>query len=97
MGVLTGSQSRLQAEAPEAYLGRVFGILGTAMGVFMLAGTLIAGTVSNTLGVIPVLNLQAAGKLLAGVLALTLLPRMLHSHKGAIADNAGRELMSDVV
>ena len=35
--------------------------------------------------------------LLAGVLALTLLPRMLHSHKGAIADNAGRELMSDVV
>ena len=97
VGVLTGSQSRLQAEAPEAYLGRVFGILGTAMGVFMLAGTLIAGTVSNTLGVIPVLNLQAAGKLLAGVLALTLLPRMLHSHKGAIADNAGRELMSDVV
>ena len=76
VGVLTGSQSRLQTSAPEAYLGRVFGILGTAMGVFMLAGTLIAGTVSNTLGVIPVLNLQAAGKLLAGVLALALLPRL---------------------
>jgi len=83
VGVLTGSQSRLQADAPQAYLGRIFGILGTAMGVFMLAGTLIAGTVSNTLGVIPVLNLQAAGKLLAGVLALALLPRMLHPRKGA--------------
>ena len=84
VGVLTGSQSRLQTSAPEAYLGRVFGILGTAMGVFMLAGTLIAGTVSNTLGVIPVLNLQAAGKLLAGVLALALLsrlPRLSHQRK----------------
>ena len=78
VGVLTGSQSRLQASAPEAYLGRIFGILGTAMGAFMLVGTLIAGTVSNVLGVIPVLNLQAAGKLLAGVLALSLLPRMIH-------------------
>jgi MFS family permease len=83
VGVLTGSQSRLQADAPEAYLGRIFGILGTAMGVFVLAGTLIAGTVSETLGVIPVLNLQAAGKLLAGVLALALLPRMLRPRKNA--------------
>ncbi len=78
VGVLTGSQSRLQASAPEAFLGRIFGILGTAMGVFMLVGTLVAGTVSNTLGVIPVLNIQAAGKLLAGVLTLALLPRMIH-------------------
>ncbi len=86
VGVLTGSQSRLQADAPEAYLGRIFGILGTAMGVFVLAGTLIAGTVSETLGVIPVLNLQAAGKLLAGVLALALLPRMLRPRKNADAE-----------
>jgi hypothetical protein len=49
----------------------------------VLAGTLIAGTVSETLGVIPVLNLQAAGKLLAGVLALALLPRMLRPRKNA--------------
>ena len=76
--MLTGSQSRLQASAPEAFLGRIFGILGTAMGVFMLVGTLVAGTVSKTLGVIPVLNIQAAGKLLAGVLTLALLPRMMH-------------------
>ena len=47
VGVLTGSQSRLQASAPEAFLGRIFGILGTAMGAFMLVGTLVAGTVSN--------------------------------------------------
>lgn len=90
VGVLTGSQSRLQADAPEAYLGRIFGILGTAMGVFMLAGTLIAGTVSDTLGVIPVLNLQAAGKLLAGVLALALLPRMLHPYKGGTSTTGER-------
>ncbi|HEX5546960.1 MAG TPA: MFS transporter, partial [Ktedonobacterales bacterium] len=88
VGVLTGSQSRLQTSAPEAYLGRIFGILGTAMGAFTLVGTLIAGTVSDTLGVIPVLNIQAAGKLLAGVLALALLPGMAHSLASIPASDA---------
>jgi MFS family permease len=91
VGVLTGSQSRLQASAPEAFLGRIFGILGTAMGVFMLVGTLVAGTVSNTLGVIPVLNIQAAGKLLAGVLTLALLPRMIHLPASVPADDTAEE------
>lgn len=88
VGVLTGSQSRLQTSAPEAFLGRIFGILGTAMGLFTLVGTVIAGTVSNTLGVIPVLNIQAAGKLLAGVLALALLPGLIHRPAGATMDDA---------
>lgn len=88
VGVLTGSQSRLQISAPEAFLGRIFGILGTAMGLFMLVGTLVAGTVSNTLGVIPVLNIQAAGKLLAGVLALALLPKMIHRPASTLMGDA---------
>ena len=88
VGVLTGSQSRLQTSAPEAFLGRIFGILGTAMGAFTLVGTVIAGTISNTLGVIPVLNIQAAGKLLAGVLALALLPRMIHRPASTLMGDA---------
>ena len=88
VGVLTGSQSRLQTSAPEAYLGRIFGILGTAMGAFTLVGTVIAGTISNTLGVIPVLNIQAAGKILAGVLALALLPRMIYRPASTLMDNS---------
>ncbi|HEY1387403.1 MAG TPA: MFS transporter [Ktedonobacterales bacterium] len=96
VGVLTGSQSRLQTSAPEAFLGRIFGILGTAMGAFTLVGTLIAGTVSNTLGVIPVLNIQAAGKLLAGVLALALLPRMISRPASAAIDNTAEEQSSAV-
>jgi MFS family permease len=97
VGVLTGSQSRLQISAPEAFLGRIFGILGTAMGVFTLVGTVIAGTVSNTLGVIPILNIQAAGKLLAGVLALALLPRMLRPPENAPVDTTEQALMGDAV
>jgi MFS family permease len=96
VAVLTGSQSRLQASAPEAFLGRIFGILGTTMGLFMLVGTLLAGTISNTLGVIPVLNLQAAGKLLAGVLALALLPRMIHRAASAAPDDVAEEQVSVV-
>jgi MFS family permease len=91
VGVLTGSQSRLQTSAPEAFLGRIFGILGTAMGAFTLMGTLIAGTVSNSLGVIPVLNIQAAGKILAGVLALALLPPMIHRLSSAVIEDTSDE------
>jgi hypothetical protein len=54
-------------------------------------GTLIAGTVSNSLGVIPVLNIQAAGKLLAGVLALALLPPMIHRLSSAVIEDTSDE------
>lgn len=73
VGASTGSQSLLQARAPSAYLGRVFGALGTIMGLMLLLGTITAGVVTGHFGVVPVLNIQGAGYVVAGLLLLLLL------------------------
>ena len=73
----TGAQTSLQASAPDAYRGRVFGALGAAMGLFMLAGTLVAGTVTHRLGVVTVLNIQGSSYIVAGLFLIWALPKRL--------------------
>ncbi|HKB48622.1 MAG TPA: MFS transporter, partial [Ktedonobacterales bacterium] len=72
---LTGVQSLTQATAPEAYRGRIFGVVGMMAGLLGLLGTIAAGTITDHLGVVPVLNIQGAGYVVAGLLVLLLLPR----------------------
>jgi MFS family permease len=75
IGPATGAQSLMQAKSPDAYRGRIFGALGMTAGLFALIGTITAGFLTDHLGVVTVLNIQAAGYVLGGVLILTLLPR----------------------
>jgi MFS family permease len=77
----TGAQALLQATTPEAYLGRVFGVLGTIMGACLLFGTVTAGAFTPQIGVVPMLNIQGAGYVAAGLLVLTLLPSMRRQHE----------------
>ena len=44
-------------------------------GLFALVGTITAGFLTDHLGIVTVLNLQAVGYVLGGLLILTLLPR----------------------
>jgi MFS family permease len=85
---LTGAESRLQASAPDAYRGRVFGILGTAMGLFMLVGTLVAGVVTHHLGVVTVLNIQGTSYVVAGLFLIWGLPKGSAATKTVTADPA---------
>lgn len=75
IAALVGEQTLLQQASPDAYRGRVFGALGTLMALFGVVGILLAGTLTDRLGVVTVLNIQGAGYVLAGVLLLLLLPR----------------------
>lgn len=75
IGPATGAKSLLQAKSPDAYRGRIFGVLGMLMGLFSMMGTLAAGFLTDRLGLINVLNTQAAGYMIAGLLVLVLLPR----------------------
>lgn len=75
IGPTTGVQSLMQAKSPDAYRGRIFGALGMTAGLFGLIGTISAGFLTDHLGVVTVLNIQAAGYMLGGLLILTLLPR----------------------
>jgi MFS family permease len=76
IGVLTGLTALVQEHTGDAYLGRVFAsYLGSFNGL-MAVGMLLAGLLGDTVGVVTVLNGQAALYLLAGVVAVaTLGPR----------------------
>jgi hypothetical protein len=76
IGMLTGMQSVLQAHAPDAYRGRVFGALGAIMGLLRLIGVVIAGLVTTDANLITVLTIQGFGYVAAGLLAILLLPAL---------------------
>jgi Na+/melibiose symporter-like transporter len=64
---LAGLITMFQRNTEDSYRGRVFGAISTAEGVTVLAGTLAAGFLSRVAGIIPVLAIQGAGYILAGI------------------------------
>jgi predicted MFS family arabinose efflux permease len=64
---LAGLITLFQRNTEDAYRGRVFGAISTAEGVTILAGTLAAGYLSRVAGIIPVLAIQGAGYIAAGI------------------------------
>ncbi len=73
-GFLTGVTTLLQESVTDAYRGRVFGAYNTTSALAQLGGMALAGLLGDRLGVVLVLNGQAALYLVAGLLALALLP-----------------------
>jgi MFS family permease len=73
VGFSTGVTTLLQTSTANQYLGRVFGALGTTGSLLALIGAGIASVLGDRIGIVPVLNLQGAGYILAGSLALVLL------------------------
>jgi MFS family permease len=83
VAMLTGLTALIQTDTPDAYLGRVFAtFLGTYNGLQAL-GMLLAGLLGDALGVVAVLNGQAAIYLVAGALALLALGRRQRGAAGA--------------
>jgi MFS family permease len=77
VGVLTGLTALVQERAGDAYLGRVFATYYGSFNGLMALGMLAAGLLADTVGVVAVLNGQAALYLLAGMVALATLGRRL--------------------
>jgi MFS family permease len=98
IGATTGMQSLLQARAPDAYRGRIFGALGAIMGLLRLVGVVIAGVVTTSQNLITVLNLQGFGYVAAGLVAILLLPAKRLRHAPAVvasAETAPEQLLDD--
>jgi len=69
----TSAMTLLQRHTAEGVRGRVFGALGAAEGLAVVAGTCAAGFLGRTVGVIPILAAQGGGYVLAGTLVAVLL------------------------
>ena len=92
-GALTmaGLITLFQRSTADSHRGRVFGALSALEGVTVLAGTLGAGYLSRYAGIVPVLAIQGAGYVVAGLAMLAWLrdgagefmAREPHIHAGA--------------
>ena len=71
--MVTSAMTLLQRHTTDSHRGRVFGALGAAEGIAIVAGTSAAGFLGQSLGIVPMLAAQGAGYVLAGTLVVVLL------------------------
>lgn len=70
-----GAQTLLQTGVPDRYRGRVSGALNTTVALIGLVALGLAGVLGELWGIVPLLSVAGGITLLAGVLALVLLPK----------------------
>jgi Na+/melibiose symporter-like transporter len=78
---LAGFMTLFQRSTVDSHRGRVFGSLGAAEGVAVMVGTLGAGFLGQVLGIIPVLVIQGASYVVAGLVMLAVLPAAFHQQE----------------
>ncbi|HYN88299.1 MAG TPA: MFS transporter [Ardenticatenaceae bacterium] len=66
----------LQNSVDESYLGRIFGAHNTTFALLTLIGMALASLLGDLLGIVPVINIQGVAPVVAGLLAMRLLPRI---------------------
>jgi Na+/melibiose symporter-like transporter len=86
---VAGLITLFQQSSEDSYRGRVFGAISTLEGITILAGTLGAGFLSRYAGIIPVLAIQGAGYVVAGLVMLVRLTASAQSPAPAAPEPAG--------
>jgi Na+/melibiose symporter-like transporter len=79
---LAGAMTLLQRETVDSHRGRVFGALGAVEGVAIVAGTIAAGFLGQTVGIIPILAVQGGGYVAAGLLVVIALRHEASGRQG---------------
>ena len=72
---LISSETLLQMGTSDQFRGRIFGTLGTTSALASLVGMLLAGALTDWLGLISILCISGGLYILSGVLAWIILPR----------------------
>lgn len=82
---MAGLMTLFQQNTEDSYRGRVFGAFAAAEGIAMLTGTLASGYLTRPLGIVPVIAVQGAGYLIAGLLLAIWLRGQSRCRSGATA------------
>ncbi len=86
VGAVVGVQTLFQNIVEDRLRGRIFSALFAAGSLMSLIGIVVAGTLSDRLGPVPLLNIQGGGYALSGVLALLTLGRMLLKRQATVEE-----------
>jgi hypothetical protein len=70
-----GMMTLFQQETDDRERGRVFALLLLVRSTFQVVGSLTAGVLGGTLGIVPVMACQGCGYMLAGAIVVALLVR----------------------
>jgi MFS family permease len=73
--IVAGLMTLFQTATADAHRGRVFGAAVALDGLAMLVGTFAAGTLGERIGILPVIAVQGAGYVVAGLMVLLALRR----------------------
>ncbi len=73
--VVAGTATLFQTSSADSHRGRVFGAVGALQGTAMVLGMVVAGTLGDVVGIVPVIAVQGAGYVVAGLLVLGWMPR----------------------
>ncbi len=95
MSVSVSEQTLLQSNVADQYRGRVFGALGTTEALLILVGMGLAGLLGDIFDVVPLLNVAGMLWLVAGVVALTMLPTNRAKEHFQIVDTPAETITSD--
>lgn len=88
-----GFQTIFQRTVPDRYMGRASGALGTTTAILSLVSVLgFAGALGEVVGIVPMLNVAAGITILAGVVALALLPRVAPQSKPEVSEQEAASL-----
>jgi Na+/melibiose symporter-like transporter len=88
---LAGLITLFQQNTEDAFRGRIYGAISSAEGVTILVGTLGAGVLGRSLGIVPVLAVQGAGYTVAGLgMLVWLLPGTDRQGRGEYKAHAGQ-------
>jgi MFS family permease len=71
--VVAGTMTLFQRNTTDEHRGRVFSLIALAQAVSVVIGSTLAGFLGGPSGIMPILALQGAGYVVAGLLALSLL------------------------
>ncbi len=82
-----GVTTLLQSNVPDRSLGKILGVVATLGGLFALLGIAVAGSLADVVGIVPVLNIQGYGYVLAGVVFWL----VLRGSSWTVSAEAGKE------
>ena len=86
-----GVTTLLQSTVDDRSLGKVLGVLATLGGLFGLLGIAVAGKFADVVGIVPILNIQGYGYVLAGAVFWLLLRGHTWANLGPERSQARRD------